>query len=44
MVNVHLMSNLDLSGMEKANARKFAALVTKFIAGSSSCQYNKTKL
>ena len=36
LADLHLMSNLDLSGMENANARRFAALVTKFIAASSS--------
>jgi len=30
------MSNFDLTGMLNANARRFAALATKFIAASSS--------
>ena len=38
LADVHIMSNFDLSGMAKANARRFAALVTKFIAASSSCE------
>lgn len=39
----HLMSNFDLRGMANANARRLAALVTKFIDGSSSCQTSNVK-
>jgi len=38
-INWHLMSNFDLSGMLNANARRFAALATKFIAASSSYKW-----